>query len=115
VVSGAAAALIDFAHLGLPGRPDGACTDASGDLWIACVHGSAVIHLNLTGQVIERVDMSVRRPTCPAFGGPDLGTMFLTSIGGGGIYPVFEDEPLAGRVLLLDVGVQGVPEHIFAG
>jgi len=113
--SGTGTPRFNFAALALPGGPDGACTDAAGNLWIACVHGSALAHLRLDGQLIERVDLPLRRPTCPAFGGPDLKTLFVTSIGGGGNYPVFDDEPEAGRVLLLDAGAQGVAEHIFAG
>jgi hypothetical protein len=42
-----------------------------------------------------------------------LSTLFLTTIGGGGNYPVFDDEPDAGRVLVLDVNRRGRPEHIF--
>lgn len=113
VMSGDQAPLIDFAALGLPGGPDGACTDASGDLWVACVHGGALAHLTAEGALIERIDVPVRRPTCPAFGGPNLDTLFVTSIGGGDNYPTFDDEPDAGRVMLIDVGVHGVPENLF--
>ena len=113
LTSGAGRPLIDFGALGLPGGPDGACTDAYGDIWVACVHGGALAHLSSDGRLIERVDVPVRRPTCPAFGGPEFDTLFVTSIGGGGNYPVFEDEPDAGRVLLIDAGVRGVPEAIF--
>jgi len=114
ITSGTGTPVVDFASLGLPGAPDGACTDGNGDLWLACVHGSALAHLTAQGSVVERIDLPVRRPTCPAFGGPDLGTLFVTTIGGGGNYPVFEDEPDAGRVLLLRTGARGVPERVFA-
>jgi sugar lactone lactonase YvrE len=48
-----------------------------------------------------------------AFGGSDLATLFVTSIGGGDHYPVFDDEPDAGRVFALDVGVRGLAEPEF--
>ena len=61
------------------------------------------------------IAVPIRRPTCVAFGGPALDTLFVTSIGGGGDYPVFDDEPDAGRVFALDVGVTGIDEVVFGG
>jgi hypothetical protein len=40
--------------------------------------------------------------------------MFITTIGGGGNYPVFDDEPDAGRVLVVESQHHGVPERIFS-
>lgn len=114
VISGTGDPLVAFDELGLPGGPDGACTDADGNVWIACVHGAALACVDPSGRVLEVVDLPVRRPTCPVFGGPGLRTLFLTTIGGGGNYPVFDDEPDAGRVLCLDVGRAGAPERHFA-
>lgn len=114
IVSGTGAPLVRFEDSGLEGGPDGACIDSRGDVWVACVHGGALAHFGRTGALVERIDVPVRRPTCPVFGGPDFSTMFVTSIGGGGNYPVFDDEPDAGRILVLDVDRQGVPENVFA-
>lgn len=113
ITSASSVALIDFDAIGLPGGPDGACTDAAGHIWLACVHGGALAQLTAEGVLLDRLDLPVRRPTCPAFGGPGLDTLFLTTIGGGGNYPVFDDEPDAGRVIMIDAGVRGVPEQIF--
>lgn len=112
-VSGSTKPRVAFADVGLNGGPDGACIDALGRVWVACVHGGALACFDPNGALLERVELPVRRPTCPVFGGPDLRTLFVTSIGGGGNYPVFDDEPDAGRVLVLDVHAQGVPEQIF--
>lgn len=106
---------VDFARLQLPGKPDGGCVDSDGGYWIACVHGSAVARVFADGQLDRIIPVPFRRPTCLAFGGPDLATLFVTSIGGGGQYPEFDDEPDAGRVLGLDVGFTGVREAIFGG
>lgn len=113
VASGSGEPHATFAAAGLEGGPDGACIDAQDNVWIACVHGGALACFDAAGQLIERIELPVRRPTCPVFGGPDLRTLFLTTIGGGGNYPVFDDEPDAGRVLVLDVDRQGVPENVF--
>ena len=95
----------DFAELGLPGKPDGGCVDAQGGYWIACVRGSAIVRFTADGRVDQVVAVPFRRPTCATFGGPDLATLFVTSIGGGGGYEIYDDEPDAGRVLAIDVGL----------
>lgn len=110
---GPAEPFIDFEALGLPGKPDGACVDSEGGYWIACVHGGAVARITPDGTLDRVVETPFRRPTCVAFGGPDLSTLFVTSIGGGGYYPQFDDEPDAGRVLAFDVGFTGFAEAIF--
>lgn len=97
----------------LPGRPDGACVDESGCYWIACVGGSAVLRITPGGKVDRTVELPVKRPTMPAFGGPDLRTMFVTSIG--------EREPGKdgpgphGAIYAIEPGVTGLPEPLFGG
>ncbi len=113
MISGQGAPLIDFQSSNLAGGPDGACMDQAGGTWIACVHGSTLARFE-GGTLTEQHELPVRRPTCPTFGGPDLTTMFITTIGGGGNYPVFDDEPDAGRVLVVDSQTRGVPERIFS-
>jgi sugar lactone lactonase YvrE len=44
----------------------------------------------------------------PAFGGPDLDVLYITSIGA-------EDEPLSGSLLAIHPGVRGLPEPWFGG
>ena len=79
------------------------------------MYGSAVARITPDGAVDRVVAVPVRRPTCVALGGPALDTLFVTSIGGGGDYPVFDDEPDAGRVFAIDVGVTGIAEAVFGG
>lgn len=105
---------VDFRALDLPGKPDGACVDSEGGYWIACVHGGAIARVTAEGVLDRVLSVPFRRPTCVAFGGPELSTLFITSIGGGGQYPEFDDEPDAGRVAALDVGFAGVSEELFA-
>lgn len=100
----------------LPGKPDGACLDADGCYWSASVYGWAVIRVTPEGVVDRRIELPVQKPSMPAFGGPDLSTLFVTTIGAGGTVP---SEPgrdgfQPGELLALDVGVQGRPEPLFA-
>jgi len=100
---------LDFGPL--PGRPDGACVDETGCYWIACVGGSAVARITPNGDLDRLVAMPVRRPTMPAFGGPDLGTLYVTSIGRRD-----RDEPGdPGAIFAFDPGVCGLVEPRFAG
>ncbi|MDH5520513.1 MAG: SMP-30/gluconolactonase/LRE family protein, partial [Acidimicrobiia bacterium] len=106
-----------FAYGEVPGSPDGACVDADGCLWSASVHGWAVIRITPDGRLDRRIELPVQKPTMPCFGGPDLSTLYVTSIGGDatspppdGITPVVE-----GSLLAFDVDVQGIPEIPFAG
>ena len=95
----------------LPGRPDGACVDEDGCYWIACVGGSAVLRATPRGEVDRIVEVPVLRPTMPAFGGSDLATLFVTSIGprareadGPGPH---------GAILAFNPGIGGLPEPKF--
>ncbi len=107
------AVFADFTDL--PGRPDGACVDAEGCYWVAAVHGGAVLRFTPDGVVDRRIDMPVTKPSMTAFGGSDLGTLFVTSIGGGGSHPLAADEPRAGDLFAIDPGVTGMPDAPFAG
>ena len=102
---------LDFTSL--PGRPDGACVDADGCYWIACVFGWAVLRVTPDGKVDRQISLPVEKPTMPAFGGADLSTLFITSIGGGGTHKVDPAQPEAGGLFAIDVGVRGVPEPHF--
>jgi sugar lactone lactonase YvrE len=104
---------LDFGPL--PGRPDGACVDEDGCYWIACVKGSAVLRVTPSGAVDRRIEVPVEKPTMPAFGGPDLSTLFITTIGGGGSHPFDPTQPDAGGLFAVEVGVRGLPEPMFQG
>lgn len=63
---------------GLDG-PDGACVDANGNIWIAIWGGSRVECVTPHGELLQRIDVPASQPTCPAFGGPDLNILAVTS------------------------------------
>jgi sugar lactone lactonase YvrE len=62
------------------GRPDGAAMDADGFYWIAGVQSGGVNRLNPQGEVVEIYKTPVKAPTMPCFGGPDLSTIYLTTL-----------------------------------
>ena len=99
----------------LPGKPDGACLDAEGGYWSASVYGWSVIRVAPDGTVDERIELPLEKPSMPAFGGPDLDTLFVTTIGVGGGRPSApgRDGAIPGSLLAIDgLGVRGLPEPL---
>ncbi len=106
--------LFDFAAI--DGWPDGACVDVDGCLWVACVWGGAIARFTPYGRLDRTIPLPVDAPTMPAFGGPDLATMFVTSIGrraAGSPQP--GSGAAAGALLAVDAGVAGLADAPFAG
>lgn len=96
------------------GLPDGACLDADGCLWSASVHGWALTRITPDGDIDRIVDLPVAMPTMPAFGGPDLSTIYVTSINGGMVDAKRSKGVPAGALLAVEgTGIQGVPEPTF--
>jgi sugar lactone lactonase YvrE len=102
-----------FAFDGLPGSPDGACVDAEGGYWIAGVYGWTLLRVTPDGVLERQIEMPVEKPTMPAFGGPDLATLFVTSIGEGGSRPLAPGQPDAGGLFAIQPGVRGLAEPRF--
>lgn len=76
-----------FDYRDVPGKPDGACVDADGCYWSASVYGWALLRITPDGTIDQRVDLPLEKPSMPCFGGPDLDTLFVTTIGAGGTSP----------------------------
>jgi L-arabinonolactonase len=97
------------------GRPDGATVDAEGFLWSAEYDGWCVTRYAPDGRVDRHIDLPVQRPTSCAFGGAGLDTLFVTTASQELSAAELAEQPFAGRVLALEVGVRGLPEARFSG
>lgn len=92
------------------GFPDGATVDAEGGVWVAYWAGSRVVRFDPQGRVERVVDMPVAKPTCPAFGGPELDIVYVTSASVGP-----DRQPLSGGIFAFEPGVKGLAERRFKG
>jgi sugar lactone lactonase YvrE len=97
------------------GRPDGATVDAEGFVWNCMVATGHLVRLAPDGRVDRTIQLPVTNPTCPAFGGDGLDTLYITSHSQRFTPEQQTREPLAGALLALNVGVRGLPEPRFAG
>ena len=86
--------------------------DSEGFLWIAHWSGSQVVRYAPDGRVDRIVKVPVSRPTCPAFGGKDLKTLYITSARDGLTPEQLAAEPTAGGVFAFNVDVPGLPESL---
>ena len=98
------------------GRPDGATMDSEGCYWMAGVGGWQIVRLTPAGEVDRIIDVPVERPSRPSFGGANMDTLFVTSIGAGLTPGTEARQPWAGGVLRIDgLGVAGLAQPRFAG
>jgi|LauGreSBDMM110SN_4_FD.fasta_scaffold37740_2 sugar lactone lactonase YvrE len=95
--------------------PDGCTVDREGCLWVAEVGDWHIRRYAPDGSLDREIRLPVQRPTSVMFGGPDLSSLYVTSMRFHLTEEQLADQPLAGSLLQLDVGVQGRAEHLFAG
>ncbi len=97
------------------GSPDGASVDADGFLWTALFGGGCIARFAPDGRLDRTIAVPVSRPTAVAFGGPGLGTLYVTTARFRLAPDKLATETYAGGLLALDVGVRGLPEPLYAG
>ncbi len=97
------------------GLADGLIVDAHGDIWAAMWEGSSVWRISPEGEVRDRLEMPVSRPTCAAFGGAGLDRLYVTTAWEGMDARARAAEPLAGSLLVTVPGAIGLPALRFAG
>ncbi|RBP65475.1 sugar lactone lactonase YvrE [Brevibacterium sanguinis] len=100
----------------LGGSPDGATVDAEGCVWKSRVFGGKVVRYTPEGQIDGIVELPVLKVTSLNFGGPDMDTLFVTSMGRPPQPDKPEDGQLRGAVFAVTgLGVTGIPEPRFGG
>jgi sugar lactone lactonase YvrE len=97
------------------GIPDGLCGDADGNVWIA-VHGAGEVRaFTPDGEQFAVVHVDAPHTTKPAFVGPDLDRLIVTTARDELSAEQRARYPLSGRVFVADVGAVGRPAPPWAG
>ncbi|MEM7643725.1 MAG: SMP-30/gluconolactonase/LRE family protein [Pseudomonadota bacterium] len=107
--SGPAEVFVDFSPIGL--NPDGAVCDADGNVWVAQWGAGRVACHRSDGQFLRAVSCGAAHTTCPAFGGADLRTLFVTSATQGVDEDGLAHQPGSGRTWAAQVPVTGAAER----
>jgi sugar lactone lactonase YvrE len=90
------------------GRPDGGACDLDGTYWSAGPSAGRVNRFSADGALLGWVDLPLQHPTMPCFGGPDLRTLFVTSLDSGA------EASGQDGIVSFRAEVPGVPVGVFA-
>jgi L-arabinonolactonase len=98
----------------LKSAPDGATVDSEGHLWVALVQSRQIARVSPAGKVVTTIDLPVDFPSCPAFGGKAMDTLFVTSIRDSGTGRMVSSHQNAGALFAITgLGVGGIAETRF--
>jgi sugar lactone lactonase YvrE len=98
------------------GAPDGMTIDAEGMLWIALWGGNCVARFNpLTGELLKKIMVPAPNVSSCAFGGKDLGTLYITTARAWVSPEKLKEFPLSGGLFAVNPGVKGVKAEVYKG
>lgn len=92
---------------GTPFWPDGAVVDADGNLFSAQWAAGRVAAYDPEGQFISAWELPAKHTSCPAFGGTDLSTLYVTSARQG----ITDPDKAQGCTYAIKTGYTGQKEH----
>lgn len=113
-----------------PGAPDGGTVDAEGFVWSAQILAGRIVRYTPAGKVDRVIEFPVATLTSVMFGGPDLETLYVTTMGepSAGVADFMRANPLpedkvfrmgergvGGLWAVRGLGVKGIAEPRFAG
>ena len=102
----------DWLDLGAEGlHPDGAVTDAEGNLWNAQWGASRVACYAPDGTFLKAVSFPARHTSCPAFGGEGFTTLFCTTARENLSPEIIAAEPQNGQTFAEANAGRGLPEY----
>jgi sugar lactone lactonase YvrE len=93
--------------------PDGATVDAQGYIWSAQWGASRVARYNPEGETDFILPLPVSQPTCVAFGGSDLNSLFVTSAYEGLDAEARATQPEAGNLFIFETDIKGIADPQF--
>jgi L-arabinonolactonase len=96
-----------------PGDPDGSTIDAEGCLWSTRWGAGQVVRFAPDGRIERVIELAAPQPTCPAFGGAGLDTLYVTSAAVGMPAHALAAAPASGGVFGRKLDVRGLAEERF--
>ena len=96
-----------------PGEPDGSTVDAEGYLWSTRWGAGQVMRFAPDGRLDRVIELDAPQPSCPAFGGPGLATLYVTTAHVGMSGEARASAPLSGALFAKTLDVRGLPEARF--
>lgn len=87
--------------------PDGMTTDADDHLWVAVWGAGCVLRISPAGDIVGRVTVPAPNTSCPAFAGPGLDTLVITTATEGMTGEELVKHPLSGRLFTARTGIIG--------
>ena len=97
------------------GLADGLAVDSEGHLWVVLFGGGCVRRYAPDGRLVDRLELPVSQPTSVAFGGDDLGDLYITTATYQLAAEQLAEQPYAGATFVCRPGVTGTPVHAFGG
>ncbi len=91
------------------GAPDGAVTDAEGQLWSAVWGAGCVTRFAPDGAVTGTLEIPAPQPTCPAFGGANGDVLFVTSARDGLDADTLNAHSASGALFVFETSARGDP------
>lgn len=97
------------------GIPDGLAVDSEGYLWSAQWYGDCVCRYDPEGKLERRVATPAKQTSCAAFGGHDMGELYITSARRSEPMPVMPpgydaaNGYFGGRLYRTRTGIYGLP------
>lgn len=96
-----------------PGLPDGSCVDAEGGVWNAEWEGGRIVRINPQGHIDAVIEVPVWKPTCCAFGGPNLDILYITTSRLMSDDETLNREPNSGGLFAVKPGFKGLQDTPF--
>jgi sugar lactone lactonase YvrE len=97
------------------GRPDGGAADMAGYYWSAGISAGVLNRWAPDGRLDRQIALPCAAPTMPCFGGPDMKTIFITSLRHNLSDGKLAAKPQSGGIFAMRVDVPGVPVARFKG
>jgi L-arabinonolactonase len=99
----------------MQGIVDGSTVDVEGCYWATIPFKGKVLRFDPKGKLMRTIDLPTDLPTCCEFGGEALDTLYVTTATLRRTPEALKDQPLAGGLFAIDVGVKGLPLVPFKG